>query len=149
MNALSCLAEIAGHFRNASDRLETVNQSAPPSNAPIERRGSHEKLTVAILDEIEAWRSIGLSRAAVNLEDAAYQLGMLFDFLLTVTEDGRFEEIEDETVKRDLTTISRVVAGVTLCVADVAGIDLDAIDLCLRSRVVARAPKFEASAPLA
>ena len=65
-------------------------------------------MTTAILDEIEAWRTIALSQIPANLQ-IAYQLGLLFDLLLTVTEDGQFEDTEDMTMRQDLTTIARSV----------------------------------------
>lgn len=141
MNAsMLSLWEIVRQHRAACNRHKIADEMATPQpDRFIERRA--EAAMDSLSDEMRAWVRLGLACSPETLEDAAIQLGLLFDFFADIAENDLADQLKTRRLERGLHDIQRILSGITVCVARQGGVDLDQVgEEGLLSRVQARVP---------
>ena len=122
--ALSVL-EIGWHLREADARFCASDAcvTEAPDETP-EQRATRVQHDGWDLNELLGWRRLALCRMPVTLTDAAAQLAMLYDHVADVDTSMVEGRPDADDLVADIKTTIRVVAGLAVTVARVAGLDV-------------------------
>lgn len=104
--------------------LEEAQMAMPEGSEQYCR--AHAKLVI-LLDEQTALQELALAMPARTLIDAAVQLGILFGALADIGDADLGSQLQSGDLAQDLAKFERALAGITLVVADAAGVRLDEV----------------------
>jgi hypothetical protein len=145
VRALSVL-EIGYHLREAGDRFDAsdARMIIAPEGSP-ECRAATTEHDAWNLEELMGWRRLAFCLVPATLPDAAAQLAILYDHVADV-DTSTIEQLPDaRDLLNDIKITVRVVAGLAVTVARIAGLDIcSVVDNELPCRLAKHVPMAEA-----
>jgi hypothetical protein len=118
------LVGIGRYLRAAWDRYSMHDSAYVAADLDSSEKHAAEVEMRWSLNEIVAWQSLAMAHRPKTLADAAAQLGILFDLVANIDASDLGEQVKEGTLKVDLETAKRAIAGLAVMVASMAGVDL-------------------------
>jgi hypothetical protein len=145
VRALSVL-EIGRQLREAGDRFDAsdARMIAAPEGSP-ECQAATTEHDAGNLEELMGWRRLAFCRVPATLPDAAAQLAILYDHVADL-DTSTIEQLPNvRDLLNDIKTTTRVIAGLAVTVARIAGLDISSVvDNELPRRLAKHVPMAEA-----